>query len=403
MEYRKGDRIVVDWGRDGIYIGTVATVRSNKVYVDFDDGDKARYPEDSPKLLGKGIKKKRESAIPKSQLHKWLEEPRTKKVEKPKQTKKPKEPEPVETVPNKPKRQVIKDYTYDESGIAVPTSMDKIRSTFISSKEYLNVVRNINERPAPKIDDYYSISIPEHLKAEWQKGISNARSMAISLKIPSGKDALDRFRDMVSEAKNNYLKAVDKKAYGMDIHYYAMYAYFNLILDELLELARNKKRSVKRLHPIMPNEEIYKEYSVKEAVTEEEFNAALDYVADKLKPKFYETYKNVSLDKSELKDVYGGVRWARKALLSNVSKTNVPDYFAEIKKLESIAERKFFSLNTVFWGAVRMYLELVLLYLEKKKKLFELMPPTEKRTEETTPNKDPNRIYREDEPDGIPF
>lgn len=86
-KWKKGDRIVIDWGSDGIYIGTVTSVRNNYVYVEFDDEDKAKYPEKSKKILGKGTAKKRKSAIPKNKLSEYLETEKTETKPKTKKTK----------------------------------------------------------------------------------------------------------------------------------------------------------------------------------------------------------------------------------------------------------------------------------------------------------------------------
>ena len=84
-KYKKGDRVVVNCGtkkEPEYYIGTVKSAGA-KVTVDFDDGDKDAYPAKSPKLMGKGLKKKKKSEISKSQLKKWLSgEPGGKKTSK---------------------------------------------------------------------------------------------------------------------------------------------------------------------------------------------------------------------------------------------------------------------------------------------------------------------------------
>lgn len=69
-KYSKGTRIIIK--EDDFYIGTVTSIRLNKIYVLFDDGDKVSYSLKSKKLIGVGIKRKHKSAIPKSKLDQFL-------------------------------------------------------------------------------------------------------------------------------------------------------------------------------------------------------------------------------------------------------------------------------------------------------------------------------------------
>ena len=69
----KKDRILIEFEDEGIFIGTVSVIRQGKIHVIFDDGDKMSFALKSKRILGKGTKLKRKSAIPKKLLKKYTE------------------------------------------------------------------------------------------------------------------------------------------------------------------------------------------------------------------------------------------------------------------------------------------------------------------------------------------
>lgn len=74
--YRPKDRIVVSF--EGTpYIGTITQIRAKKLNIKFDDGESETIPQNSRRLLGKGIKKKTRGTheIRVSELDKWVIEP----------------------------------------------------------------------------------------------------------------------------------------------------------------------------------------------------------------------------------------------------------------------------------------------------------------------------------------
>jgi len=71
IKYTKGDRIVVKFGKNEYYLGTV-TKSGVKVSVLFDDGDRESLPAKSKRLIGIGVKRKRKSEITEKELKKYL-------------------------------------------------------------------------------------------------------------------------------------------------------------------------------------------------------------------------------------------------------------------------------------------------------------------------------------------
>jgi len=73
-KYNKTDRVVIQFDKNEYYIGTVSSVRNNRVYVLFDDGDKDNMPIKSKRIMGIGVNKKRKLAIKKKDLEQWIKD-----------------------------------------------------------------------------------------------------------------------------------------------------------------------------------------------------------------------------------------------------------------------------------------------------------------------------------------
>lgn len=55
----------------GIFMATITKVTADSVYVELDNGRKLKYPANSPRVLGAGVRRKRKTAIPDDELSKW--------------------------------------------------------------------------------------------------------------------------------------------------------------------------------------------------------------------------------------------------------------------------------------------------------------------------------------------
>jgi hypothetical protein len=82
MAYKAKERVLVKFGKDEYYLGTITSIRSKKIYVAFDDGDSEVYPLGSTKIKGRGRKAKYKKEIKEREIAKFLKE--SKKPKKPK-------------------------------------------------------------------------------------------------------------------------------------------------------------------------------------------------------------------------------------------------------------------------------------------------------------------------------
>lgn len=68
---KKGDRIAVKFDEGDIYLGVVTSIRKNKAYFLFDDGDRFNFPVSSTRYKARVSDKKFKGAVSPSDLHKF--------------------------------------------------------------------------------------------------------------------------------------------------------------------------------------------------------------------------------------------------------------------------------------------------------------------------------------------
>ena len=81
-DWEEGDRILIDRGKKGIFIGTIIKSSGKKLKVELDVGRTKLLPFDSDKIVGVGTSKKSKKPIKESDMKKFLDKKETKKWEK---------------------------------------------------------------------------------------------------------------------------------------------------------------------------------------------------------------------------------------------------------------------------------------------------------------------------------
>lgn len=184
--YKKGDRIVIAYEENGIFIGTVTMIRQNRIHILFDDGDKESVSKKSKTILGLGTKIKRKSAIPKKLLKKYLISIPSKRKVKPKI--KPKRKKEIRKQRKVREKRVKKDKTsitkpnYKE--VKHGSSEDKL-DYLKELWTYLNITKFEKRMKIPKIIRFLTDKPLDKLKkhAHW---IGIYREIGISRRIFNG-------------------------------------------------------------------------------------------------------------------------------------------------------------------------------------------------------------------------
>ena len=84
-QWKTGDRIIINYGKPiGIWIATVTMIRQENIYFifDYEPAEKDSCSITSKNILGKGLKRKRKSAIPENDLSKYMQKKSTSKTKK---------------------------------------------------------------------------------------------------------------------------------------------------------------------------------------------------------------------------------------------------------------------------------------------------------------------------------